>query len=1251
MSPRKNTRSKGPQYKRQAPGSASPSGAEDSQSDSFPTRKRKKSHHRQPDSDSETEPGDTVPLKARVDRRVPSLSASEQGDALDVQQSGTSNIDDHTIPQEPIFYDADDDELLEDHNLQIIGETDPIEYQDSNDAESVPVRVLSDFTIYNKNTMQLVPIAELLHVNLTETTSYGASGVVKPWIDDEELDDDDDADEEELAEGDSISDENQTQRVRLTMIRKFTLHDMKKTGRGLDRLKCEDFVETLKITPTTPDDIAISIKILGRELRESDLLSDDVTSYLRATLEELREDEKINLFRVPIMRTLFGQEFLYNEEIGTKRPPLKRTSTSRFNIEMDVLKHRNQTVVTPVVASISQQLFERVLKIAGKSLAEDHMEEDEPSPAHHAPFIHAANPSSIQWLEQANHPGYFTSVLIDGRQYSVGDTIMVVPGIDENAIRAQNDSRDHTQSRNSLGNTQWFCVIQYLFETSDGHKRFHAQWLAHSSKTLLQETGHPHALFLMTTDCEDIDLEAISQKCNIRQLSVEQDEPPENSFTQENDFFSGLAWNTHDHSLIDLHPEDVARALAHCTEGEPCFSCGLRNSREAEASPSPLPGCGFTHYSVKYHVHDFVYIKSCSPNILEYDIGQIVKVKAMERPPTITVRLYGRYDDIVRRVRGKRDKFQVLGSDDRRLFKTSKFKAVTTDTIDGMCYVMHSSRDDTIDDWCKHDNHFYVHQYANSLKTDSLEELEELEEKNFTYCKQCYEDRKQTLRHTEELLQKNEPLRGLELFSGAGGLGTGLDMSGFVETRWAVEFSPSAAMTYQANHSHTTVYNQCTNVLLQHAIDTHEGKNPKPLKGIHSGKVLPGMPKPGDVDFIYGGPPCQSFSGINHWKKANDIRSTLICNMLSYVEFYRPSYFLLENVTGILNYRLKGRMEGRSTVDGIEMGVVKFILRSLAALGYQIRFNVLQAGQYGAPQGRQRVIFWGAKRGLLLPELPIPTHGFVSRNYKVSTGTRLPRMTRSKDPTDDHLCSPFRAVTINDAIGDLPGFDWINPHLVYPSTSRDKTEKRTRETEHGILAFDAGYEDRRSQKYPGYSKPMSYAHQPMTRYQKWIRGSQKKVKYQYTRRFGDGIIERVINVPLKPNADYHSLPKKLHMKMFDKKGAKERFRGLYGRLDGESQFKTALTTVAPNAKGGNLLHPSQKRIVTVRECARAQGFPDSYEFLSVNTGPEKIVADTPTNRKRCASAIGTCTRKVPGSGTHQDLGRKGKKGKPRGVGQ
>jgi site-specific DNA-cytosine methylase len=51
----------------------------------------------------------------------------------------------------------------------------------------------------------------------------------------------------------------------------------------------------------------------------------------------------------------------------------------------------------------------------------------------------------------------------------------------------------------------------------------------------------------------------------------------------------------------------------------------------------------------------------------------------------------------------------------------------------------------------------------------------------------------------------------------------------------------------------------------------------------------------------------------------------------------------------------------------------------------------------------------------------------------------------------------------------------------------------------------------------------------------------------------------------------------------------------FERLDGEGHFKVLMTTV--NAQG-SMLHPTQRRLLTVRECARAQGFPDWVHFHS-----------------------------------------------------
>jgi DNA (cytosine-5)-methyltransferase 1 len=52
--------------------------------------------------------------------------------------------------------------------------------------------------------------------------------------------------------------------------------------------------------------------------------------------------------------------------------------------------------------------------------------------------------------------------------------------------------------------------------------------------------------------------------------------------------------------------------------------------------------------------------------------------------------------------------------------------------------------------------------------------------------------------------------------------------------------------------------------------------------------------------------------------------------------------------------------------------------------------------------------------------------------------------------------------------------------------------------------------------------------------------------------------------------------------------------GLYGRVAWDGFFSTTVTNPEPMGKQGRVLHPEQSRVVSVRECARSQGFPDDF---------------------------------------------------------
>lgn len=72
---------------------------------------------------------------------------------------------------------------------------------------------------------------------------------------------------------------------------------------------------------------------------------------------------------------------------------------------------------------------------------------------------------------------------------------------------------------------------------------------------------------------------------------------------------------------------------------------------------------------------------------------------------------------------------------------------------------------------------------------------------------------------------------------------------------------------------------------------------------------------------------------MNRYQSGDELKNSLIATSLSYADFYKPRYFLLENVRGMMQFKLKQEKIDGKWKGGIQMGVVKFVLRSLTAMG------------------------------------------------------------------------------------------------------------------------------------------------------------------------------------------------------------------------------------------------------------------------------------------------------------------------------
>lgn len=476
--------------------------------------------------------------------------------------------------------------------------------------------------------------------------------------------------------------------------------------------------------------------------------------------------------------------------------------------------------------------------------------------------------------------------------------------------------------------------------------------------------------------------------------------------------------------------------------------------------------------------------------------------------------------------------------------------------------------------------------------------------------------RKDAIQKKIARLKRGHAPRVLDLFSGCGGISLGFQAAGFA-IEAAVELDEIAARTHALNfHSHLSADLSAEHGRSRDIVQTEPEQLTAELGLGETSEAF---------DVLVGGPPCQAYARVGRAKLREiadhpsafkiDPRGNLYLRYLHYIKATKPLAILIENVPDALNYG------GHN--------VMAEIAEALEELDYVAKYTLINAAFHGVPQMRDRVFllayhktlgrqvtFPRAVRHLILPSGYAGTRAVAFKFLDLFGDQHFVQA----DLGDERLPGP---VTCAEALGDLPPI----------------TEHLTGGIKRGARRFD---------------KPIAYGKlkKPLSSYAEAMR------TWRSFEARPEGLVDHVIR-SLPRDADiFRAMPNggeypaahatavllwETRIAQEEKKRRKKvseaerqrlyremvppypvhNFPNRWWKLRPDFPSRTLLAHIGKDTYSHIHYDSSQARVISVREAARLQSFPDGFRFCGTMNPAFRQIGNAvpPLMAKRIAELV------------------------------